>query len=105
MTVKSLWDSFTGFLNHHASDLQTIASSLSTIVGALPIDAQDKTLVNDGITSLNEAATAIQEWLAGAPANVGDVVVKESDIETAVANVLERLGYKQQPSAEGNASA
>ena len=109
--MTDVWTKFTGFLSHHANDLNTIASALSTIVTALPLDSQDKTIVTDGVVSLQEAATAIEQFLAGAPANVGDVTVKESDIETAVRNVLTNLGYTQQtppaptPSMEGNVNA
>lgn len=85
-TATNAWDAFTGFLTKHATELQSIAGALGTIANFLPIDASDKAKISDTADQLNNAVASINDWLANAPQNP-EIVIKESDIETAVRNV------------------
>lgn len=96
MSAKSLIATVVGFLTHHVTDLNAIADTLSSVTGALPIDSQDKDRIGSLITTIKNSADNITSFLENTTVtnDAGDVVVKESDIETAVANVLPNLVAK-----------
>lgn len=94
MSATSLFSKFTGFVSHYASELSSIVEALNTLTNALPIDAGDKSSILDTIGTLRDSVANIATALANTTP-VPDVIVKESDLETAVKNFLS--------SAEGKA--
>jgi uncharacterized phage infection (PIP) family protein YhgE len=105
--AKNLWDSFTGFLNKHTGDLRAIASALTTVNNALPIDAHDKERINDAINAVEDSVTNIHDWLAGATAPDA-VVIKQSDLVHAVSDYLNSDAGKELLASvvnEGNGNA
>lgn len=79
-----------GFLAKHAVELQLVAATLSTVVSALPLDAQDKENAKKAIDALSAAAgniAASATDMAKAP----KVIIKKSDIEAAVKAQLPTL--------------
>ena len=73
------------FIQHYGSELTSVTGILSQLVGALPIDQQDKANITDTIDGLNQAA---ERAIAGANAVAtgGDVVVQRSDVDAALAD-------------------
>lgn len=89
MSLKSVAESFVGFLTHYQGELSGIATSLGDIVQHLPIDADDKARILGTVSELQEGAVNV---LAAANALAGrddlEVVVKASDVEAAVGAYL-----------------
>lgn len=88
-TIESLAGKFAGFLGHYGGELRVIVSVISTAIGALPIDAQDKERINDALAALQSnadriAAAALE--LSGTPV---EVVVNRSDVDAAVADYMD----------------
>lgn len=90
MTAKSIIGTVLGFLSHHISDLNNVASALNAINNSLPIDAQDKERIAKAIAAVEESATNIETFLSSTTVtgDNGTVTVKESDIESSLATFL-----------------
>lgn len=86
--IANAWNALTGFLTHHIADLESVAHALSSINAALPIDSQDKEHISAAIEVVEQSAANISAWLAGAPKQGSDVVIKESDLRNAIAGFL-----------------
>lgn len=105
-SAKSVVDTVTGFLTHHVSDLNSVADVLSELVGIAPIDPQDKGRISDVISTVRNSADNITNWLANNNVVPNEVVVKESDLVTAVANFFASDAGKEAlaNAAKGNAN-
>jgi hypothetical protein len=84
--VALAWHSLTGFLEKHIDDLKAVGGALADINASLPIDAQDKERIANAIAVVETSANNIANWLANAPANPGEVTLKESDIVNSLSN-------------------
>lgn len=117
MSAKSVIAAVTGFLAHHVGDLSAIHSALSELVSVAPIDSQDKDRINSVLETVQTSANNINDFLNNnhVVSDAGEVTIKESDIEHAVAAVLPNLLAKAvadylaahpatAPSTEGNAN-
>lgn len=109
--VTLAWHSLTGFLEKHVGDLLSVGDALSGVAAALPIDPQDKERITNAVSVVETSAKNITDWLANAPANPGEVTIKESDIVEAIGNYFNSdagkalLASVVHPSTEGNANA
>lgn len=110
MSAKSIVSAFTGFLTHHVGDLNNLADALTGIASSLPIDTQQKDTIHSVIGDIKASADNIASFLDGnsVTGDGGEVTVKESDIETALANFFNsdagKAALAAAVSAEGNAS-
>ena len=89
MNVVDLAGKFAGFLAHHSGELRVVASTLESIVGSLPIDAQDKERLSGVLAQLQTNAdriAAAADALLNTP--VETVTVDSADVEGAVRAVL-----------------
>lgn len=87
-TAGSVWDTLTGFLSHHADELNGVAQTLSTLVNSVPLDHQDKENVTNVISGLGNAAENIKHFLENSSEPPADLVIKKSDVLDAVREVL-----------------
>jgi len=87
-SAKSVVASVAGFLSHHVNDLNAVHSALSELVSIAPLDPQDKTRINDVLSTVSNSAENITNFLNGATVvpDHNEVVVKESDLVHAVAD-------------------
>jgi hypothetical protein len=84
--IKSIIATVTGFLAHHIVDLNNVSDVLGELVGALPIDSQDKDRIAEAIASLRNSANNINDFLNGTNVTGADVTIKESDIVNSLGN-------------------
>jgi hypothetical protein len=88
-SAETVVASVAGFLSHHVNDLTAVHTALSELLNVAPIDAQDKVRISDVLSTIQNSAENITNFLNQAnvvPDNSGgDVVVKESDLVAAVA--------------------
>jgi hypothetical protein len=78
------------FLRKHSGELKTVASVLGTIIGALPIDRQDKRAVSGAIDGLVDAANSIANS-AEKMREVGDVTLDAGAMKTALRELLPEI--------------
>jgi hypothetical protein len=78
------------FLAKHSGELKTVASVLGTIIGALPIDRQDKRAVAGAIDGLVDAANSIANS-AEKMREVGDVTLDSGALKGALRELLPEI--------------
>jgi hypothetical protein len=111
MSAKSIIATVTGFLAHHIVDLNNVSDVLGELVGALPIDSQDKERIAEAITALRNSANNIANFLSGTNVTGADVTIKESDIVNSLGNYFKSdegqalLASILKADAEGNGNA
>jgi len=77
------------FLAKYAGEVGTIATVLQAILPAIPIGSQDKAKIDAAIEQFETAAENIAKSAAEAPAELGRVVVRKSDVVSAVNDYLD----------------
>ena len=76
---------FTGFLNHHVNDLTAMATVLTGVVAALPINAETRAALTSDIARVNNSAEEIVASLQNmGQLQVPEVHISESDIVKAL---------------------
>lgn len=106
-SAKSVADTVTGFLGHHITDLNSVASVLEELANVAPIDAQDKARIVSVVDTVRSSANNINDFLNNHTVESGgEVVVKESDLVAAVANFFASDAGKEAlaNAAKGNAN-
>jgi hypothetical protein len=83
----SIFKDFVGFISKYAGELRLVSGAIGSIVNALPIDRGDKAKVNDVLEKLVANAASIEDAVKKMKEPKA-VVIKKSDIETAVKAVL-----------------
>lgn len=109
MSAKSVIGALTGFLAHHIGDLNNVAGILSELTTAVPLDAGDKSRIQEAIDAIQNSANNINDFLQGNTVTGADVTIKESDIVNALADFFASdIGKAAlaaaHSSAEGNAN-
>jgi len=89
MSVKTVAGTLLGFLNHHASDLGAVDTALSSILAALPINAQTRETIQEAIDRVKDSAVNIEKAVeAFAETPMKTVTIKRSDIEDVLDDLL-----------------
>lgn len=89
MSVKTVVGTLLGFLSHHVADLNAVDQALSSILAALPINAQTRETIQNEINTVRDSAVNISNAIAAfTDAPLQSVVIRESDIEAALAAIL-----------------
>lgn len=101
MDVTELAQNFATFLAKHSGELRFVGSALQTVVDHLPIDAQDKARISDGLGGIANAANNIARAAAELAGEDIEVVVDKADVQEAVGEYLDEHGGSE----TGNAHA
>jgi hypothetical protein len=95
MTIKSVFATFSGFLAHHAVDLNATATALEALLSALPVNAQTREQIDavigrvkDSAVNIENSLVAIAAAAGGATAGGETVQISQADIDAAVARTL-----------------
>lgn len=88
MDIQGLAENVARFIGHYAGELRTVASTVETVIGALPLDPGDKERLNGVLAALQDAATRAADGAAALSQATVEVVVSASDVEAAVAAYL-----------------
>lgn len=83
----STFSDFTGFLEKYGSEANSISVALKALIDVIPIPAGEKATVNSTIDKLSNVPSSIAAAMQGMQEPT-PVVINETDIETALKNVL-----------------
>ena len=85
MDVKALAENVGKFIGHYSGELRTVAATIETVLGSIPMDAQDKERISGVLDNLQNAASAAADGAAALQNATVEVVVSAQDVKAAVA--------------------
>lgn len=77
-----------GFLSKHSGELATLTGVVREVTNALPIGAQDKAKITTALDGLDTASNNIAKAVDAISGEAPQVVIKRSDLDAALTDVL-----------------